>query len=220
MRCHMTMYSRMMIITEPDELTASCRPAYVWCSRARPRAARAARLVHGLPGRGGEDLVDVVAQAHQLARLVVDVARLPARRAGRVVQHDARVGQRVPLALPRTQPRPWRPHPLCCRHGQACQAGMADAFTMRPCPSACTTISHRPQLLHAPRSTGRDSLSFHPPPWRPRAPWPQPQTSTGFYAADTDPCLFRPDTRGESMRASARAGRRRAGRAPSRPWPA
>ncbi len=29
MRCLMAMYSRMMIITEPHEFTASCRPAYV-----------------------------------------------------------------------------------------------------------------------------------------------------------------------------------------------
>ena len=56
-------------------------------------------LLDGLPGGLAEDLVDVIAQAHELARLVVDVGRLPARSAGRVVQHDARVGQRVPLPL-------------------------------------------------------------------------------------------------------------------------
>ena len=56
-------------------------------------------LFDGLPRGVREDVVDVVAQPHELARLVVDVACSAARAAARVVQHDACVWQHDALAL-------------------------------------------------------------------------------------------------------------------------
>lgn len=62
-------------------------------------AGACAYLLNRLTGGLAEDLIDIVAQPHELARLVVDVRGLPACRARWMVQHDARVRQRIPLPL-------------------------------------------------------------------------------------------------------------------------
>ena len=58
-----------------------------------------AHLLDRLISGGGQNAVDIAAQAHQLPRLIVDVRGHAPRRPAGVVKHDVRIWQGTPLAL-------------------------------------------------------------------------------------------------------------------------
>lgn len=71
----------------------------------QPLSALKTDLFQGLVGGCGNDLIDIVAEPHELPGLLVQIRSLTPCSATGVVQHDASVRQHVPFALNHTSPQ-------------------------------------------------------------------------------------------------------------------